>query len=104
MRLIAAYIIRGGVGIDCGMSSGERIIILGSGCRWRLVAANGIRGCGGISGDRIAAMSAATAPSGGGSVGWGLRREVAGEGDLMLTGDVAYGDAGLQPGAHASLV
>ncbi len=103
-RLIAAYIIRGGVGIDGGVSSGEQIIILGSGGQWRLVAANGVRGGGGISGGWIAAMSAASAPSGGRSVGWGLRREVAGEGDLMLTGGVAYCDAGLQPGAHASLI
>jgi hypothetical protein len=86
------------------MSSGKRIIILGSGGWWRLVAANGAGGGGGISGGRIVAMLAAAEPTGGRSDGWGRRREVAGEGDLMLSSGVAYGDVGLQPSVHASLI
>ncbi len=72
---------------------------LGSGDWWQLIAAYKIRGGGGIgggiSGSRIAAMLAATAPPGGWDDRWGRRQEVAGEGDLMLSGGVVYGDAGL---------
>jgi hypothetical protein len=69
---MATYKIRGGGGISGGLSSGERIIILSSGGRWRLVAANGIGCGGGISGSRIAAMLAATAPPGGWGDGGGV--------------------------------
>jgi hypothetical protein len=79
-------------------------------CRIQNQSSGGIGGgiggsiSGGISGGQITVMSAATGPPGSWDNRCEHRREVAGEGDLMLSGGVVYGDAGLQPSTHTSLV
>jgi hypothetical protein len=87
----------GGGSIGGGQSIDERFVVLRSVGRWLLLDVH-------IIGDSNGRIAATVPPGGRGDDLCGRRQKVASEGDLMLSVGVAYGDAGLQPDVHTSLL